>query len=508
MYVTDLFFKLFCNLSDASKETEKVLRSLGAQVETGGIRMGLTHMIWSNGNIKMVKAAEFMDIIVVSPLWVEQCRESAKLVPVEDFIVLPDDAMRLSAPPAIKEMPVAALPVPVAHAADEFDEPGKFSSSQRILAKSVDAKGNKVDKKKKGAPKIGVIKSVSSKKNDSKADKSTNNTSATDRRSSRSGQEKRNDHSLAALSPTLRTELKSSSGGEHSLRGGKRQTAKSLSPAVQEQEDMGGTEKQRSARKRKTTALLSSSADYSLYPKVTEEDEAPLKVTKMAPKRRRLSSKIAVDSDDDIESNGQSNPIDGHQRTKQPKTGTEEGKSADDGVSLSLLSKEKKSTGKKVVALEIATKKKAVAEKKTAEKKVTEKKTRVEKKKVLVEMKSSAPKGNQNVTSSSTSSSSLSSSVSQDTTHAILSVSGFSSDERSLLEDIIESLVSQQHQSKGKGQSKSKSKSGTGGEGGGVRRVSLQQSDPRMELQLVKALTSATHVISPEHTATATASSK
>jgi hypothetical protein len=49
--------------------------------------MGLTHMIWSNGNQKHVQAAEFMDIKVVSPLWVEQCHESGKKVPEEDFIV-------------------------------------------------------------------------------------------------------------------------------------------------------------------------------------------------------------------------------------------------------------------------------------------------------------------------------------------------------------------------------------------------------------------------------------
>jgi hypothetical protein len=78
---------------------------------------------------------------------------------------------------------------------------------------------------------------------------------------------------------------------------------------------------------------------------------------------------------------------------------------------------------------------------------------------------------------------------------AVLAVSGFNSDERGLLEDIITSLISQQVKtSKGK---KSKSKSKDTLEGS-ERHVSLQQSDPQMELQLIKAATSVTHIVTPE----------
>ena len=74
--------------TDATQNTIKVLQGLGATVDPV-FKMGLTHMIWSNGNMKHVKAAEYMDIVVVSPLWVENCRESGTRVPESDFAVNP-----------------------------------------------------------------------------------------------------------------------------------------------------------------------------------------------------------------------------------------------------------------------------------------------------------------------------------------------------------------------------------------------------------------------------------
>ena len=49
--------------------------------------MGLSHFVWSNGSVKHVKAAEFMDILVVSPLWVERCKMSCYRVPESDYLV-------------------------------------------------------------------------------------------------------------------------------------------------------------------------------------------------------------------------------------------------------------------------------------------------------------------------------------------------------------------------------------------------------------------------------------
>lgn len=56
-------------------------------MERGGLRFGLSHMIWSHGNPKFVPAAQLMDIVVVSPLWVEQCREARARVDESEFAV-------------------------------------------------------------------------------------------------------------------------------------------------------------------------------------------------------------------------------------------------------------------------------------------------------------------------------------------------------------------------------------------------------------------------------------
>jgi hypothetical protein len=66
---------------------DPLFQELGATVERGGLRFGLSHMIWSHGNPKLVRAAQLMDIVVVSPLWVEQCREARARVNEADFYV-------------------------------------------------------------------------------------------------------------------------------------------------------------------------------------------------------------------------------------------------------------------------------------------------------------------------------------------------------------------------------------------------------------------------------------
>lgn len=113
--------------TDASESTIKVLETLGATVDPV-FKMGLTHMIWSNGNLKHVKAAEFMDIVVVSPLWVENCREAGRKVAESDFFINPDSN---SAGPSKKSI-VEPLVKP-ASSIREPDSPS-FSSSQIIAS--------------------------------------------------------------------------------------------------------------------------------------------------------------------------------------------------------------------------------------------------------------------------------------------------------------------------------------------------------------------------------------
>jgi hypothetical protein len=113
--------------SSACDSTIKVLQHLGATVDPV-FKMGLTHMIWSNGNLKHVKAAEFMDITVVSPLWVENCREAGKMVSAADFVVSPDTAETISKPKSVQE--------PLVKPASFLREPDSpsFSSSQIIAS--------------------------------------------------------------------------------------------------------------------------------------------------------------------------------------------------------------------------------------------------------------------------------------------------------------------------------------------------------------------------------------
>jgi hypothetical protein len=88
-------------------------QELGATVERGGLRFGLSHMIWSHGNPKLVHAAQLMDIVVVSPLWVEQCREARARVSEAEFCVSVGPVAGAPAASASVALPVArSIPIP------------------------------------------------------------------------------------------------------------------------------------------------------------------------------------------------------------------------------------------------------------------------------------------------------------------------------------------------------------------------------------------------------------
>lgn len=83
-------------------------------------------MVWSNGNMKHLRAAEFMDITVVSPLWVDQCRESNSKAPENDFLVTAENATVSMSRSKVSE------PVPdAANALPEPDSPS-LDSSKRV----------------------------------------------------------------------------------------------------------------------------------------------------------------------------------------------------------------------------------------------------------------------------------------------------------------------------------------------------------------------------------------
>jgi hypothetical protein len=98
----------------------------------------LTHYITSSFSSKRVTAAKLMDINVVSPLWIEQCRELQCRAPEVDFCVNPDTRAAPSSTAtsmmAEHRGPAAAIPVPEptkAYSLRSIDSP-HFSSSQRL----------------------------------------------------------------------------------------------------------------------------------------------------------------------------------------------------------------------------------------------------------------------------------------------------------------------------------------------------------------------------------------
>eukprot|EP01041_Mallomonas_annulata_P003430 gene3429-6807_t len=128
-----------CDGSDATTSTAKVLQSLGATVEYGGLRMGLTHLIWSNGNLKHVRAAQLMDIIVVSPLWVEKCRDLNNHVDETDYLVDPDNPIVVGL--ALPAVPIFREPPKVDRVVLREPESPFFDSSKRIESLQLINKG-------------------------------------------------------------------------------------------------------------------------------------------------------------------------------------------------------------------------------------------------------------------------------------------------------------------------------------------------------------------------------
>jgi hypothetical protein len=96
-------------------------------------------MIWANGNLKHLRAAEFMDITIVSPLWVEQCREAGRKAPEKDFLITSENV--ITPPEGAKSKP-PRVSEPTPDAADALPEPDSpsLNSSKRPSGKSIKAK--------------------------------------------------------------------------------------------------------------------------------------------------------------------------------------------------------------------------------------------------------------------------------------------------------------------------------------------------------------------------------
>jgi hypothetical protein len=96
-------------------------------------------MIWANGNLKHLRAAEFMDIAVVSPLWVEQCRESSSKAAEKDFLITADNVI---APTEGAKTKPARVSEPTPDAANSLPEPDSpsLNSSKRTSGKTTKTK--------------------------------------------------------------------------------------------------------------------------------------------------------------------------------------------------------------------------------------------------------------------------------------------------------------------------------------------------------------------------------
>lgn len=104
-------------------------------------------MVWSNGNMKHLRAAEFMDIVVVSPLWVEQCRESNSKAPEKDFLVTAENATFSTNRSTVSE--------PVPDAANSLPEPDSPSLDSSKRGPKSKAKATQEGKQKVTPPKKG-----------------------------------------------------------------------------------------------------------------------------------------------------------------------------------------------------------------------------------------------------------------------------------------------------------------------------------------------------------------
>lgn len=133
-------------------------------------------MIWSNGSIKHLKAAEIMDIIVVSPLWIEQCQESKSKAPESDFLITSDSVIITEKKSKIIE------PIPdVANNLPEPDSPS-LNSSKRLSSGSVSS----------SSLTITTTTTTTTQKKTQKKNKTVNeeNKSTTNKKSSKSKNEK------------------------------------------------------------------------------------------------------------------------------------------------------------------------------------------------------------------------------------------------------------------------------------------------------------------------------
>lgn len=125
---------------NASQGTKQVLEELGASISPQ-LSETVTHFVTSNANLRRVIAAELMGVMVVSPLWVEQCREAQQRVPESDFNYL-SMAQRENMNRWLQSLPVSQStgssghtapvePMPRRASLDRSIDSPFFSSSQR-----------------------------------------------------------------------------------------------------------------------------------------------------------------------------------------------------------------------------------------------------------------------------------------------------------------------------------------------------------------------------------------
>lgn len=76
--------------SDCSNDVKEDLKAMGASVRDA-FGFGQTHLIFSNGDAKLLQAADIFGIKVVSYLWVQQCKQAGKRVDEADFLVTSAD---------------------------------------------------------------------------------------------------------------------------------------------------------------------------------------------------------------------------------------------------------------------------------------------------------------------------------------------------------------------------------------------------------------------------------
>ena len=116
----------FC-VRDATRANEKVLVSLGAAIESS-FGDNCTHLIWSNGTSNRIKVAELLNIFVVSPLWIEQCKESGTRWPEKNFSCNLKDLDSASKPVSLRRS------LPISNANHRSSVRGESSTSSRLSA--------------------------------------------------------------------------------------------------------------------------------------------------------------------------------------------------------------------------------------------------------------------------------------------------------------------------------------------------------------------------------------